>query len=45
MEQININAFHWTRPPHAYKLAQDRIEITTEPGTDLWQRTDRKSVV
>ena len=39
MEQININAFHWTRPPHAYKLAQDRIEITTEPGTDLWQRT------
>ena len=39
MEQININAFHWTRQPQAYRLAQDMIEITTEPGTDLWQRT------
>ena len=39
MEQIKTEAFHWTRQPHAYKLAQDRIEITTEAGTDLWQRT------
>ena len=29
----------WTREPRQYVMAEDRIEITTEPGTDLWQRT------
>ena len=29
----------WTRPPKIYKIEQDKIEITTEPNTDLWQRT------
>ena len=29
----------WTRPPKEYRIEDDRIEIVTEPGTDLWQRT------
>ena len=29
----------WTRPPKLYKIEQEKIEITTEPNTDLWQRT------
>ena len=29
----------WLRAPQIYKISEDRIEITTEPGTDLWQRT------
>ena len=29
----------WTREPKAYRIEQDRIEIVTEPHTDLWQRT------
>ena len=29
----------WLRAPQKYKISEDRIEITTEPGTDLWQRT------
>ena len=29
----------WTRPPKEYSITEDRIIITTEPGTDLWQRT------
>ena len=29
----------WTRRPAKYRIEPDRIEITTEPGTDLWQRT------
>ena len=29
----------WTRPPKQYTIADDRVTITTEPGTDLWQRT------
>ena len=36
---INTAAFKWTRAPKAYEIKQDRIEITTEPNTDLWQRT------
>ena len=29
----------WIREPKQYKIEPDRIEITTEPHTDLWQRT------
>ena len=29
----------WTRAPKQYEIGEDRIEVTTEPGTDLWQRT------
>ena len=29
----------WIREPEAYDIREDRIEITTEPHTDLWQRT------
>lgn len=29
----------WTRPPKQYQITPDRITITTQPHTDLWQRT------
>ncbi len=29
----------WTREPREYSVADGRITITTEPHTDLWQRT------
>ena len=29
----------WTREPRDYSIKPDKIEITTEPHTDLWQRT------
>ena len=29
----------WTREPRAWKLSDEALAITTEPGTDLWQRT------
>jgi regulation of enolase protein 1 (concanavalin A-like superfamily) len=29
----------WTRSPGKYTVAPDRITVTTEPHTDLWQRT------
>ena len=29
----------WTRPPKVYKIEEKKITITTEPNTDLWQRT------
>ena len=29
----------WTREPDDYTLTDDKIEIITQPGTDLWQRT------
>ena len=29
----------WTREPLRYSIGPDRIEITTAPHTDLWQRT------
>lgn len=36
---FDVNQLRWTRAPKQYMIQADRIEITTEPGTDLWQRT------
>lgn len=37
--KINANTMTWTRPPRQYAVTADRVEIVTEPRTDLWQRT------
>ena len=29
----------WTREPENYSISLEKIEITTKPHTDLWQRT------
>lgn len=29
----------WTRPPKSFSINESMITITTEPHTDLWQRT------
>ena len=34
-----ISALQWTREPKKFSLQDERIEIVTEPHTDLWQRT------
>lgn len=36
---LDINKMKWTREPKQYSIASDKIEIITEPYTDLWQRT------
>ncbi len=36
---MDLNSFKWTRLPQDYKIVSGRIEITTAPHTDLWQRT------
>ena len=37
--KVNINEWKWTREPKEFKVLGDKIEITTNPHTDLWQRT------
>ncbi|MBD5085447.1 MAG: DUF1349 domain-containing protein [Clostridiales bacterium] len=36
---FDINNLKWVREPKQYTIQSERIEITTMPGTDLWQRT------
>lgn len=36
---LRFSQFAWTRAPKTYRCADGRVEITTEPHTDLWQRT------
>ena len=36
---FNISELTWTRQPKRCSVRPGRIEITTEPHTDLWQRT------
>lgn len=33
------NEMIWTRAAKSYKISKEKIEIKTEPHTDLWQRT------
>lgn len=36
---MDFERLQWTRRPKTSSVKKDRIEITTEPFTDLWQRT------
>jgi len=36
---FDINALEWTRQPADFSISNERLEITTKPHTDLWQRT------
>ena len=33
------NKLRWTREPKDFSVTEDKIEIVTNPHTDLWQRT------
>ncbi len=37
--QFDSTKLQWTRCPSDYSISNDKIEITTVPFTDLWQRT------
>ena len=34
-----VEKLEWTREPESFRITPERIEITTKPHTDLWQRT------
>ena len=36
---FNVNKAMWINRPDKFTIADDRIEIITNPHTDLWQRT------
>ena len=36
---MDIKELKWIREPSEYKISEEKIEIITEPHTDLWQRT------
>ena len=36
---MKTSEMKWTREPSVYLINEDRIEIVTDPQTDLWQRT------
>ena len=37
--KINPKMMEWTREPKQFAVTENRVEIITEPHTDLWQRT------
>lgn len=37
--KLDLKDFKWTRAPKSYSITEDKVEITTQPHTDLWQRT------
>ena len=36
---FDINKFKWINTPKEYEIKDNKVERTTEPNTDLWQRT------
>ncbi len=39
MNQMNEEDFFWIRKPKLWEFSDDVLTMTTEPNTDLWQRT------
>ena len=37
--KFDVNKLNWIRKPKQYSISEDKIEIITEPHTDLWQQT------
>lgn len=37
--EFDVNKLQWTRAPKQFTITEEKIEIITEPHTDLWQRT------
>lgn len=37
--KFDASKLKWTREPKSFRITDDRIEIVTDPRTDLWQRT------
>ncbi|MDO5311690.1 MAG: DUF1349 domain-containing protein [Clostridia bacterium] len=37
--KIDKAQWEWTREPKSFSISEDKIEIITNPHTDLWQRT------
>ena len=37
--KVDATTMAWTREPKHHQITSDRVEIITEPHTDLWQRT------
>lgn len=36
---MDLTSFFWTRKPEHCEMNENTVKITTEPHTDLWQRT------
>lgn len=36
---MNLNKFSWIREPKNWNVDNDKLEIITDPHTDLWQKT------
>ncbi|HEP1840371.1 TPA: DUF1349 domain-containing protein [Streptococcus suis] len=39
MKEFTVKDLVWTRPPRQFTISDEEITITTEPKTDLWQKT------
>jgi regulation of enolase protein 1 (concanavalin A-like superfamily) len=39
MFEFNTKEAKWFYKPESYVIEKDRVEITTDPNTDFWQRT------
>ena len=37
--KLDMKNFKWIRKHEKFTIDDDRVEIVTQPGTDLWQRT------
>ena len=37
--KLNAQTMKWTRKPEFCNITSDKVEIITDPYTDLWQRT------
>jgi uncharacterized protein len=39
MQPIDFTQAEWIHPPEHHRVTADTVELTTQPGTDFWQRS------
>lgn len=39
MKKFDVNDLKWIREPKEFSISEEEITITTQPHTDLWQKT------
>lgn len=37
--KVDLKSMNWIRQPKQFSVSEEKVTITTEPFTDLWQRT------
>lgn len=45
MKKFDVKDLKWIREPKKFSISEQEITITTQPHTDLWQKTYYTNII